>query len=220
MVRLASILVYVEFCWLEKGPAVPGLPAQVTLLIPRVFPCQQSSFCAGSPGSLSLPANLCEDDWITASQQHVLSLGNWALCLIRNGLQVSSDTACHPSLASQASRLSSSRVRKDIHSSNRSGSGISSSFVRTSVCLTLHSTTSFPVAKMFWSRCFSFSKSPVSAKGEINYCQPVSPQGGAWPHRFPANDATGSVTLTTAHPQTELQALHGRTEPTKLTSEV
>lgn len=87
MDRLASVLVYVELCWLEKGPAVPGLPAQVTLHLPRVFPCQQSSFCAGCPGkpepaSKPLQCKLWKDGCITASQQPVLSPGNWALCLL------------------------------------------------------------------------------------------------------------------------------------------
>ena len=138
MVRLASVLVYVELCWLEKGPAVPGLPAQVTLRVPRVFPCQQSSFCAGSPGSLNLPANLCciSSARTAGSQRHSSKsfLLETGLCAsFHNGLQVTGNTACHPSPrrepASQASCLPSSRVQKDVHSSNRSGSGISSSFV-------------------------------------------------------------------------------------------
>lgn len=133
MVRLASVLVYVELHWLEKGPAVPGLPAQVTLRVPRGFPRQRNSFCAGSPGSLYLPANLCRvssartaGSQSQSSQSFLLATG---LCAsFHNGLQVTGNKACHPS-PSQASRLPSSRLREDVHSSNRSGSGISSSFV-------------------------------------------------------------------------------------------
>ena len=59
MVRLASILVYVGLsCW-KKDPQDLGFLPRSPLHVPGVFPCQQSSFSAGSPGSCSLPANLC-----------------------------------------------------------------------------------------------------------------------------------------------------------------
>lgn len=87
MVRLASILVYVKLRWLEKRTrstwaACPGHPAR-----PQGIPLPAELLLCRQPRELEsaskpLQYKLGKDGWITASQQPVLSLGNWALCLL------------------------------------------------------------------------------------------------------------------------------------------
>lgn len=55
-----------------------------------------------------------------------------------------------------------------LRSSNRSSSGAASS-CRTGRGFFFRSFLSFPVAKIFWSLCFSFSRSPVKAQKWLNY---------------------------------------------------
>lgn len=122
-------------CW-EKDQQYLSLASQVSLHMPRLFPCQQGAFCVGSPESY-LPANLGSISSVRmaglqrhSSEPFLLETG---LCPSSyNGLQVTGNTACRPSprgeLASQASCLPPSWGHEDVHSSNRSGSATSSSF--------------------------------------------------------------------------------------------
>lgn len=55
-----------------------------------------------------------------------------------------------------------------LRSSNRSSSGAASS-CRTGRGFLFRSFLSFPMAKIFWSLCFSFSRSPVKAQKWLNY---------------------------------------------------
>lgn len=106
MARLSD-LVCVESCLLGKGPT--ELASQVFLHIIRLFPCQQGAFCVGSPESC-LPANLSSISSVRmagsechSSESFLLETG--LLGSSCNGLQVTGNTACHPSprreLASQ-----------------------------------------------------------------------------------------------------------------------
>lgn len=64
-----------------------------------------------------------------------------------------------------------------LRSSNRSSSGAGSS-CGTGGGFFFRSFLSFPVAKMFWSLCFSFSRSPVKAQKWLNYGVKGTPTHG------------------------------------------
>lgn len=64
-----------------------------------------------------------------------------------------------------------------LRSSNRSSSGAASS-CRTGRGFLFRSFLSFPVAKIFWSLCFSFSRSPVKAQKWLNYGMKGTPIHG------------------------------------------
>lgn len=68
----------------------------------------------------------------------------------------------------------------DLRSSNRSSSDAGSSW-RTGGGFLFRSFLSFPVAKIFWSLCFSFSRSPVKAQKWLHYGVNGTPIRGLCP---------------------------------------